>query len=297
MSQSRSVRSIQAVRSLLAAAGLVSTLAGSAFAQSSVGDRLDKAADLLNEGKVVQARAMLVEMTGPGAQASLDEKQRARAVALASNASRKLKTLAPEDVSLQTAEVALASSDLRTTLAQAKAVVDSPKATNAQVGAAKDLIQQATDEQTRIAPGVAKMLDDAITAYEGGDAAKAREGLTAVTRTGIELNEAQQARLDSYQLRLVTAQPVNASLGMLSQDQPGVVTYGSAGVGGSSTAANPRRPNSTGVISRSSLPSASRSSICHAPRLSVLHRNRSPSASQNGGRRLPEEPAALSSRC
>ncbi|MFO0832979.1 MAG: hypothetical protein U0637_14200 [Phycisphaerales bacterium] len=224
MSQSRSVRSIHAVRSLLAAAGLVSTLAGAAFGQASAGNRLDQAQNLLEQGKVVQARALLLEMTS--ATSGLDEKDRARALSLANNASRKLKTMAPEAVSLQTAEVALEASDLRSALAQANAVVNSPNATNAQVGAAKDLIQQATDEQARIAPAVAAMLDDALAAYEAGDTAKARDGLTAVTRTGIALNQAQQARLDTCQLRLVTGTAPKASMGMMQaeqQDQPGVV--------------------------------------------------------------------------
>lgn len=235
MSPIRSVRSIHAVRSLLAAAGLVSTLAGTALAQTTTTQRLDQAANLLSEGKVVQARSLLVEVTSPDVLSTLDEQQRVRALSLVNNASRRIKTLSAEEVSLQTAEVALESSDLRTALAQANAVVTSPKATNAQVGVAKDLIQQATEQQARIAPAVGQMLSDAIAAYEAGDTAKAREGLTAVSRTGIALNADQQDRLDTYQLRLVAAQPVNASMGMLTQqtqtespaenqDQPGVVT-------------------------------------------------------------------------
>lgn len=231
MSPIRSVRSIHAVRSLLAAAGLVSTLAGTSLAQTTTTQRLDQAANLLAEGKIVQARSLLVEVTSPDVLSTLDEQQRVRALSLVNNASRRLKTLAAEDVSLQTAEQALESSDLRTALAQANAVVTSPRATNAQVGIAKDLIQQATEQQARIAPAVGQMLDDAIAAYEAGDTAKAREGLTAVSRTGIALNGSQQDRLDTYQLRLVAAQPVNASMGMLTQesqvenqDQPGVVT-------------------------------------------------------------------------
>ncbi|HEX2838747.1 MAG TPA: hypothetical protein VHN77_11525 [Phycisphaerales bacterium] len=235
MSPIRSVRSIHAVRSLLAAAGLVSTLAGTSLAQTTTTQRLDQAADLLSEGKVVQARSLLVEVTSPDVLSTLDEQQRVRALSLVNNASRRIKTLPAEEVSLQTAEQALESNDLRTTLAQANAVVTSPKATNAQVGIAKDLIHQATEQQARIAPAVGQMLDDAIAAYEAGDTAKAREGLTAVSRTGIALNADQQDRLDTYQLRLVTAQPVNASMGMLTQEgqvenrvenqeQPGVVT-------------------------------------------------------------------------
>ena len=228
----------RSVRSLLAAAGLAACVhAGSpALAQMAApagpaapratNDRIDLAADLLAQGKLVRAKTLLSALNGADG-AALNDADRARAAAMLANATRRIKALPLAEVSLQTAEDALSRGDLATVDHQAGAVVVSPKATNEQTARAKDLLAAASAQRELIAPGIGAAIDRAGVAYEAGDYAGAKAALDGVRRSGVTLTEDQNDRVASYQNRIVALEGEmgelfreDAAAGMM---QPGVV--------------------------------------------------------------------------
>src|SRR5262245_57079451 len=135
------------VRALVAAAGLLASVPMSAERAQARPDSdatptstalapaetLDRAADLIANGKAVKARAMLLPLTSEGVSTGLSNAEREKVFRLLNLAGQKIKAMSPIEVSLQTAEGSLASDDLRVAEVQAQGVIDAPKATNEQV--------------------------------------------------------------------------------------------------------------------------------------------------------------------
>src|SRR6266478_307997 len=133
----------RSVRSLVAAAGLVAAAhALTAFGQTvGVGEApktelapassIDRAADLLAAGKLVQAKSLLVSLSRDGG-VNLSDAERQRVFTMLGNANRRIKSLAPIDLSLQTAQDSFEKGDYRTLEHHATAVISSPKATREQ---------------------------------------------------------------------------------------------------------------------------------------------------------------------
>lgn len=228
----------RSIRTILATAGSLGGIVGSvtgvsAYAQtqtegqstqpvvaSSVSQQLDTAASLLDQGKVVQARTMLLEMTTGSGLTGMGESEKARALALAANANRKFKALDSIEASLQTAEHSITRGDLKLAIAQANAVIDAPKATNKQVQIARTHLEAAKTKQAEIAPTIATTLDEALADVAAGRTSSAKSKLDIVNRSGVTLDATQTAKLSIAQMDLVNAVSDSGSLGMM---QPGVV--------------------------------------------------------------------------
>ena len=224
-----SVRTLIAVAGVAACAG-APTIAQEASpvapaSQSSVQSALDAAATLLAEGKVVKARTILADLTSRSGLARLSDSERERALTLAQNASRRLKSLTPVEVSLQTAQDALERDDLALAVAQANAVVHAPRATNEQASQAREVVTAAQARQTALLPDAVETIARAEVMMDAGDAAGARAGLEKIQRWGVALSADQRMTLDSLLVRVSENRAdgrtaPNTSLGML---QPGVV--------------------------------------------------------------------------
>lgn len=219
------------VRSLFAAAGLAVAIASPlAFAQSEVRpnlgaareasgrELLDQGADLIAKGQPVKARNLLAGLATPGGTMTLSDAERTRLFQLLRNADSRIKSLSQVQVSLQSAEDAVQHDDLRLALRHAQAVVEAPKATNAEVGQAKLVIERVAARQGELAPSIPELIDQAGQHLEAGDNAASRVSIERVTRSGIELTPEQSHRISDYQLRVLAAAPANA--GMM---QPGVI--------------------------------------------------------------------------
>ncbi|MFO0857015.1 MAG: hypothetical protein U0640_06620 [Phycisphaerales bacterium] len=228
----RSIRTILATAGSLGGVVGIVGLGANAFAQtteaqatqpavaSSVSQQLDIAASLLDQGKVVQARTMLLDLTTGSSSVSMGESEKARALALAANANRKFKALDSIEASLQTAETSIARGDLKLAIAQAEAVIDAPKATNKQVQEARTHLEAAKAKQSQIAPTIATTLDEALADVAAGRTSSAKAKLDIVNRSGVSLDATQSAKLNLAQMDLVNAVSDTGSLGMM---QPGVV--------------------------------------------------------------------------
>jgi Flp pilus assembly secretin CpaC len=222
----------RSVRSIVAAAGLVAGLAPAALGSevatpstlpgASAKERLDQAAMLLGDGRVVKARALLAELTTGQGPVQLSDAERTRANAMSQNAARQLKTLSSSDVSLQTAEHCLERGELRLALAQAKAVIASPKSTNEQVGIAQRVVASAEEQQARLLPTIAADLAKAELALETRNARDARALLESVVRSGVTLTPEQQARLDDAQTRVIAMGDASGASLAMGEGEPSI---------------------------------------------------------------------------
>ncbi len=223
-------RKSRSVRSIVAAAGLVSCVLPVSLAAAQTSDApvkpqmttsaLDRAAQLMQDGKIVQARELLLELTNPANAATLSKSESERALRLAANASRQLKQLAPSEVSLQTAEAALARGEFAMAIAQASAVVSADASTNGQVKQANQIITDAKSRQTALATDIDAQLKSATDAFDAGDVAAARTKLQQIVRSGVTLSDAQQHTVDAYQWRVLEAGNASVSAGMLQNAEP-----------------------------------------------------------------------------
>ncbi len=219
------------VRALIATAGmLASVTVGTALARpdakvettpgeatASAAQTLDLANDLLANGKAVRAKMLLQPLASEAGSTGLTTSERERVYRLLALANQKVKAMSPVEVSLQTAEGALASDELALARAQAQAVVEAPKATNEHVGKAKAVLARVDARQAELMPVMSTMLDGAAKDLQAGQMGAAKAKLERVARSGVALALSDAERLAELQARVVD-QPVAA--GMM---QPGVV--------------------------------------------------------------------------
>ncbi|MCC6950690.1 MAG: hypothetical protein IT433_04505 [Phycisphaerales bacterium] len=215
------VRSLLTVVGLAAPAFLAPIPAAQAQtatqASADVMTTLNRAADLLAEGKAVQARRLLAPLAGG---ADLPDGQRTRLHALLSNASNRIRSMSPVDVSLQTAEDCLARQDYLTLRRHAQGVIEAPRATNAQADQARELLAAADKAQAEFAPQVPAKLAAASAAWDAGRTAECRTLLDEINRSGVTLDEGQSRTLASLQGSIFDLETSRRDAGMM---QPGVI--------------------------------------------------------------------------
>jgi type II secretory pathway component GspD/PulD (secretin) len=230
-------RSTRLIPSLIATAGMAAALSFTpALAQdatptttptAATTTSIEQASSLLASNKLVQAKALLVQVTSEGG-INLSDTDRQRVFTMLANVNRKLRTLSPVELSLQTADDAMGRADYRTVERQARAVIASPKATREQNDQAQAMLDTAKTKRAEVATVIADALTNAAADFDAGRFTEAKAGLDAVYRSGVELTAEQDKVLTDYQNRVVeleTKQGSNfktegALAGML---QPGVV--------------------------------------------------------------------------
>ena len=235
-------RSPRRVGSLLAAAAAFAGVQGMAvlpaLAQSefpTVGQELaapgaviERAQTLADEGKLVHAYEMLRDLLGGGG-ATMTDDERASAMTLTSAVNRRISVLDSYEVSLQKAEYALATDDLKTAAHHARAVATSGTAQADQAGRANDLIRDIDARRATLEPVMRTRLAEAVAAMRDGDYAGAKRGLQAVSRSGVDLTEGERESLLASQEQILLLEASRgerfdtpmAAAGVL---QPGVVT-------------------------------------------------------------------------
>ncbi|MBS0196703.1 MAG: hypothetical protein JSR77_08090 [Planctomycetes bacterium] len=231
-------RSVRSVGSLLAAAGLAGGLLsapGVAFGQAAVhgevastptaASQMAEVVDLLAAGKIVAAKSILTDLTTRESGIAMTDSERAKAFTLLSNANRRLKSMAPTEVSLQTAEECLAKGDYVTLEKHANAVIAAPKATNEQSATARELLEKAAAAKAGLTPKVAATLDRINADYEAGRVKEAKAALDSLNRSGVVLSPDQEKMVTSLQTLIVETEQVKAghiaaAPGMF---QPGVI--------------------------------------------------------------------------
>jgi general secretion pathway protein D len=213
---------------ILAVAGTAVGLANAQAAELSLTAQpdavIEHAAQLLLDGKPLHARALLSPLTSPKGSLGLTDAQRQRVVQLMQEARRSAQNLSPIRVSLDRAEIALQSGDLRTVFHQADAVLRAESALDAEKAAAQSLADAARARRDAFAPQAQAVLAKAIADFEAARFTQAHAGFERVFLSGVTLPPESEALLDDYMIRLVEMDRAGAlneaSAGMV---QPGVI--------------------------------------------------------------------------
>lgn len=171
---------------------------------------VERARQLLSQNQPVAARALL--LTSLENDAGSADPARSEAFDLLAEASKRIRTSDPLDVSLQKARVALDEGDIRTAERQAQAVLKSTTVKPAQSTIAEGLLASIQTRRAELAAEVPAVLEQARLDFDSGRYAQAKSGLQRVDRSGVKLTAEQQTILDTYQMKLV----------QLSDQHPGI---------------------------------------------------------------------------
>jgi len=196
------------VRSLLAAAAACALPLGVAWgepgtppaAETAVvsADRaMSRANELIDQGRLVQAERLLHAMTKATGD-SMSDADAMRLMQMMSKITVGMRQLTPSQVSLQKAEADLGSGDLRSAISYANLVLTSPSALEAEKASAQAVHDVATAQQAQVIPQVREDLFAGVDAFGAGSYTIARDRLTRVVRSGVELAAGEKALLDTY---------------------------------------------------------------------------------------------------
>jgi len=180
----------------LATAALV-LAAGSgrvAIAQTTQTRTLEGAAALLEQGKVVEARDILLSLR----KSATSAEDRARMLDLLNKADRRLQSMSETEVSLQKAELALAQGNLRLADTHAEAVRKSDRASAEQRLKASEILDASALLRDELAPLIPAALDQAVADFNNGRYAEAKAGLASVRNSGVRLSQQQSSTLNRY---------------------------------------------------------------------------------------------------
>ncbi|MBX3358007.1 MAG: hypothetical protein KF745_06220 [Phycisphaeraceae bacterium] len=227
--------------------GVLAQVAGSAQGVSEVAPAvlpLDKAAALLQEGKPVQAKAMIGQLLRPGVAESLSESERDRAILLNHTADEQTRALSAVECSLQKAEWSVVDGDLRFAERQATAVLNRANTSEEDRARAREVLDEVSQRRAEIAPLIGGLIDDAVREFNTGEYSQAKATLTSVSRSGVPLSGAQERVVDQYQMKIIEIERQQGSLidadshlAVLGMLQPGTVRRG-----GGQTAPTPAQP-------------------------------------------------------
>ncbi len=206
-----------------AAGGAPASIAPASGAEAA----LQRASDLLLEGKFIQARELLLKV-GRDAAFSLTDAQAQRRLDLVRNADRRMRDATPTEISLQKAELALMRDDLVAAEHQARAVIDSGRASAPELERAQALVAEAAGARRVFAPVAENAVRRAVEAFEARRYAEAKALLERVSRSGVTLSPETRAAADATAGRLVELELAggtvfdtnSVALGML---EPGVI--------------------------------------------------------------------------
>lgn len=190
------LRTARAAVAFAAIIGAPLAIGGTALADTPK-DQIAQAKQLLEDGRVVAARDLLVE-----ARRDATGEDREHVFDLLTSADERLRHMSETEISLQKARLALDHGDLRRADMQATAVLRSDKATDEEKKLASSLLDESARTRDELAPMVGPALDQAVKDYEAGNYAEAKAGLESVSRTGVRLTAEQSTTLRRYRERI-----------------------------------------------------------------------------------------------
>ena len=226
----RSVRSL--LLAAVAFAGLPSTAALASVElegvtqQDQTNEVLDRTSQLIVDGQLIRARAMLLALQESPAAASLSDEQHNRFWALSAKVENMIQRADRTEISLQKAQFALSTDNLVEAQRQAQIVIDSRRSDSNQIDAANAVLDLCSVRQSDAMSKVDSVIDRIRTSFNSADYAQSKLLLTRLGQLGLELSESQQNTLDSFRDRLASIEQTqgmnlgtyNATMGMLAPE-------------------------------------------------------------------------------
>lgn len=228
----------------LAGVSLMLTSAPSALAQAAGADRgltgatapanadaqaIALAANLAEQGRLVEAKATLERLINSTRVESLSDAQKAEAFKQLKSITSKMQTADPVEMSLQKAEFAVTEGDLLQAERQAKAASSRTTATADQAERADAVLKTVSTRRAEISPALPGMIEQARTDFTAQKYAEAKATILTVLRSGVTLGAEQATELERYQLQIVDLERANGqsfdltSVSAMGTMQPGTV--------------------------------------------------------------------------
>jgi Flp pilus assembly secretin CpaC len=162
---------------------------------------IDRAIELMDQGKLIQARHYLDAMIR-SSKDQMSTEETTRVFGLLSSISTKLRALSPTEMSMQRAEAALVFGELREAELHAKAVMDSSKASEAEKASAKTVVEYVREHRAAQTPQLRQDLHAAVAAFEAGSYRDAHSKLARIGNIGLDLSPGERMLFDTYAKRL-----------------------------------------------------------------------------------------------
>ena len=175
-------------------------------------EMLTRASDLMVEGKLVRARAMLIELSRAGSSVGLTDRESMRLFQLLSSVDARLRSADPVDVSLQKAELAMTRQDLVGAERHARAVIDAPGASVEQRESSQAVLMLVQGQRQSMRGAMARLADQASLDFEAGRYPEAKAALERVKRVGADIGAQRSAKAERYLGRIVELERVNGEL-------------------------------------------------------------------------------------
>ncbi len=210
---------------LAQSAGGVAGVSVSASPDVSV---VQAAQGLLEQDRLIQARATLDRLIGSSRFASLGDAERSAALSLLKKIDAKIQTADAVEMSVQKAEWAIGDGDLLQAERQAKAVAGRSSASQSQKARAQDVLSTVGQRRTELSPLTPGLLEQATASMNAGDYPAAKATILGLMRSGVQLSSDQAKGLETAQLRIVELEqkagrafelPLSGSLSVMQAGQ------------------------------------------------------------------------------
>ena len=189
-------------------------------------DVLDRASELVSQGQVIRARAMILALQDSSIGLSLSDEQSQRVWKLLANAERTIQRSDRHDIALQKAQHALGFDRLVDAQRQTITVLNSAKSSNQQIDRANAITQQIKIRRDEALPLVPATLRSAIDSFNQGDYPRAKMLITRIGTLGLELDASSRRKLAVYRTRIADLEQARGenfgsttpSMGMLAPE-------------------------------------------------------------------------------
>ncbi len=173
---------------------------------------LSRANDLMVQGKLVRAKAMLIELSRGSSSVSLTDKQSLRLFQLLSSINTRLQSADPVDVKLQKAELAMTRQDLVSAERHASQVRQAPDASAEQREASEAVLMLVKGQRLSMRAPMARLAEQGELSFEAGRYAEAKAAFERVKNVGADIGSQRQNKVERYIGRIIELEQINGSL-------------------------------------------------------------------------------------
>ncbi|MBX3386895.1 MAG: hypothetical protein KF768_10020 [Phycisphaeraceae bacterium] len=204
-------------------------------AMHTLAEPLQAAAAMAEQGRLIQAKAMLDDLVRSGRVHSLSEQDRAESLRLLRRIDNQIRTADPDEISLQRAEWYVTTGEYGQSERHLNAVAGKPGLSRAMRLRADQLIETLRSRRAELVPLVPELILQAETDFQSGRFAASKTAIASVLRSGVELTESQKATLEHYQIKILEIEAEQGRAFDITQGgvslsvmQPGTVRRGSS---------------------------------------------------------------------
>jgi len=195
-------------------------------ASVNTSDVLNRATELVSQGQVIRARAMIQALQNSPTGLSLSDEQDQRVWKLLAQVERAIQRSDRQDISLQKAQHALSFDRLVDAERQTQAVLNSAKSTSEQIDRANAIADQIQSRRDQALPLVPATLRSAIDSFNQGDYTRAKTVINRIGSLGLELDAPSRRKLSIYRTRIADLEQTRGdtfgtatpSMGMLAPE-------------------------------------------------------------------------------